>query len=227
MAIFDIDGTLIRPSTGWFLTRAMRRQRVIRRRDVARGMYYTALLKLNRLNYEDVVRDAMNVLEGRHIDDVRSWFREIFLDGMKDSFLRTVLDRLAAHHQNGDYVMLLSGTSQVLGEIIAEYMPVDEVICADAKREDDRITRTMVQPIPYREGKVFWAEQSAARINSALSAATFYSDSMSDFPLLQAVGTPVIVHPDPFLRRRAKKNGWEIIKDDDRVDLTTYFSASS
>ena len=47
MAIFDIDGTLIRPSTGWFLTRAMRRQGVIRRRDVARGIYYSALLKLN------------------------------------------------------------------------------------------------------------------------------------------------------------------------------------
>ena len=43
-----------------------------------------------------------------------------------------------------------------------------------------------------------------------LSRCTFYTDSMSDLPVLEAVGRPVAVHPDPRLRREASRRGWEI-----------------
>jgi phosphoserine phosphatase len=41
--------------------------------------------------------------------------------------------------------------------------------------------------------------------------ATFYSDSMNDFPLLLAVNKPIAVNPDNKLREECKKNSWEII----------------
>jgi phosphoserine phosphatase len=44
----------------------------------------------------------------------------------------------------------------------------------------------------------------------ALEDACFYSDSITDLPLLEAVGTPIIVNPDARLRRHAKRRGWRI-----------------
>jgi phosphoserine phosphatase len=39
----------------------------------------------------------------------------------------------------------------------------------------------------------------------------FYSDSLNDLPLLETVGTPVAVDPDPTLLAHAQKHGWSVI----------------
>jgi phosphoserine phosphatase len=65
-----------------------------------------------------------------------------------------------------------------------------------------------------REGKVtrlaHWlaGEGLAA---SSLARATFYSDSINDLPLLCAVGTPVVVDPDPRLQAEALRRDWPVM----------------
>jgi phosphoserine phosphatase len=44
-----------------------------------------------------------------------------------------------------------------------------------------------------------------------LSASYFYTDSITDLPLLERVGHPVAVNPDPRLRRLARKRCWPIV----------------
>ncbi len=46
---------------------------------------------------------------------------------------------------------------------------------------------------------------------SSLAAATFYSDSINDLPLLSAVGAPVVVDPDSRLQAEALRRGWPVI----------------
>ena len=43
-----------------------------------------------------------------------------------------------------------------------------------------------------------------------LAEAWFYTDSMSDRPMMEAVRYPVAVNPDPRLRRLALKRGWPV-----------------
>ncbi len=43
-----------------------------------------------------------------------------------------------------------------------------------------------------------------------LGASSFYTDSISDLPVLEAVKEPRVVNPDPRLGRLAKKRGWRI-----------------
>jgi len=38
-----------------------------------------------------------------------------------------------------------------------------------------------------------------------------YADSYSDLPVLERVGRPVAVYPDPELTAHAKEHNWEII----------------
>jgi len=42
------------------------------------------------------------------------------------------------------------------------------------------------------------------------SRSYFYTDSYSDLPMLERVGHPRVINPDPRLRRRARVRGWEV-----------------
>ena len=46
----------------------------------------------------------------------------------------------------------------------------------------------------------------------ALDESFFYSDSFTDLPMLERVGQPRVVAPDPRLRRVARKRGWPILR---------------
>jgi phosphoserine phosphatase len=65
-----------------------------------------------------------------------------------------------------------------------------------------------------REGKVTrlarWLDDERLAASS-LAAATFYSDSINDLPLLGAVGAPIVVDPDSRLQAEALRRGWPVI----------------
>jgi len=50
----------------------------------------------------------------------------------------------------------------------------------------------------------------AAREGLDLAGSYAYSDSITDLPMLEAVGQPVAVNPDRELRREADRRGWQI-----------------
>jgi phosphoserine phosphatase len=52
--------------------------------------------------------------------------------------------------------------------------------------------------------------QKAAEHQVNLAECAAYSDSINDLPLLQSVGYPHAVNPEPELRRVALKRGWPI-----------------
>jgi HAD superfamily hydrolase (TIGR01490 family) len=219
LAIFDIDGTLIVPSTGLLLARGLKDLGVASWGDVARGAWFTILMRMHRLRYEDVVRHALGFLVGHHVDEVRRWFEHSFERHMRRAFVAETVDRLKAHHRAGDTVVLLSGTSQLVGEIICRVLPVDDLVCSDVTLKDGCITDEIHRPFPYGRGKVHWGEVLAQRAGLPLDGAIAYSDSLSDLPLLEAVATPVAVKPDPFLRRLAARRGWEVIGGREKMDV--------
>ena len=57
---------------------------------------------------------------------------------------------------------------------------------------------------------VYLGKLTAEREGFQLEEATFYSDSITDLPLLEAVKAPVVVNPDRRLRGIALKRGWPI-----------------
>jgi len=67
-----------------------------------------------------------------------------------------------------------------------------------------------VRTLAYGEGKARAVGAWAAERGVALSDCVFYSDSMSDRPLLDLVGEPVAVNPDPRLAAHALRQGWRV-----------------
>jgi hypothetical protein len=62
----------------------------------------------------------------------------------------------------------------------------------------------------YGESKAEAIQEIAEAEGIDLSESYAYSDSITDRPMLEAVGHPVAVNPDRDLRKLAEKRGWQI-----------------
>jgi phosphoserine phosphatase len=77
---------------------------------------------------------------------------------------------------------------------------------------DGNFTGRFDGPFVYGPGKVEAMEIFAAEHEIDLDASYAYSDSLSDQPMLRAVGNPVVVNPDPPLAEIAKQEGWQTMR---------------
>jgi putative phosphoserine phosphatase/1-acylglycerol-3-phosphate O-acyltransferase len=94
---------------------------------------------------------------------------------------------------------------------MADYLGIPgQFVCTHLVSVGGRLTGEVVEPVCYGQGKVVWAERFAAEWGVDLADSTFYSDSISDLPLMERVGRPVAVNPDMRLKRVARRRGWPI-----------------
>jgi phosphoserine phosphatase len=63
----------------------------------------------------------------------------------------------------------------------------------------------------YGEAKAARMRELAAERGYRLTGCYAYSDSITDLPMLEAVGHPVAVNPDRALRRVAAGRGWPVL----------------
>jgi HAD superfamily hydrolase (TIGR01490 family) len=120
---------------------------------------------------------------------------------------RKVDEHLAA----GDLVAIVTGATPYVARPLARLLGIAHVVASELEVDDRGVfTGRPVDPLCYGEGKVVRTERLAKAQGFDLDTAMFYSDSLTDLPLLSRVGTPIAVNPDPRLRRHAKKQGWRI-----------------
>ena len=78
---------------------------------------------------------------------------------------------------------------------------------------DGRFTGELDGPFVYGEGKVEAMRRFAAEHDIDLAESYAYSDSVSDLPMLRAVGNPVVVNPDPDAARdRPRRRAGEMLR---------------
>jgi len=219
LAIFDIDATLVHPSTGVQLATGMRRQGLIGPWQVLSGIFHLSMVRLNLMSYSTLIRKGMSMVEGRRFDEVETWFERVFVEQVRFSFIESTTRKLLEHRRQGDTIALISATSSILGRYIAEALEVEYWVCAEVRVEDGLIVNEVMEPVPYGAGKVVHAQGFADALGMKLEDAFFYTDSISDLPLMERVGNPVVVNPDPFLRAVGRKRDWPLLEDRRSADI--------
>ena len=107
---------------------------------------------------------------------------------------------------------MLTSTSDYLSCEFARDLGFDEVLSNRFEvDEEGRFTGRPLEPLCYGEGKLAHARLCADKRGVSLSDCAFYTDSLADVSVLEVVGRPVVVDPDPRLRRRARAQGWPIV----------------
>lgn len=95
---------------------------------------------------------------------------------------------------------------------LARHLGITEVLASRLEFSDGEATgRFLGLPLLKEEKKRRVLEYLSAR-GKRPENCSFYSDSILDLPLLEAVGQPVAVNPDARLARLARRRGWRILR---------------
>jgi HAD superfamily hydrolase (TIGR01490 family) len=122
---------------------------------------------------------------------------------------------IAGHRDGGDRLVLTTATNRFLTAPIAALLAIADLVATDLEvATTGEFTGRTTGIVNMREGKVVrlarWLDDEGLAASS-LAAATFYSDSINDLPLLGAVGSPIVVDPDSRLQAEALRRGWPLI----------------
>ena len=111
-------------------------------------------------------------------------------------------------------------------EPIGEMLGVDRVVATRMVTLDGRYTGE-IDFYAYGENKAAALAEVAAEGGYDLADCWAYSDSITDLPMLSAVGHPTAVNPDRALRKAALQNGWPVLQFTRPVSMRARFSTTA
>ena len=133
---------------------------------------------------------------------------------------------LERHRTRGDRVVLLTASSIYLSELVQEDLELDDVLCNRFEIDAEGLhTGEAVGALCFGAGKLPYAEAYARSRGVELDDCYFYTDSYSDLPVLERIGHPVVVNPDPRLRTEAERRRWPIESWGEAAELRTAAAA--
>jgi HAD superfamily hydrolase (TIGR01490 family) len=209
-AFFDVDKTLISENSGTLYLRALYERGDIRWTTVVRSLASYLQYKLNLLDMERWVENAARDVKGRSeralTRESNQWFRDYVLPKVYPE-----ARELTSHHaERGHVVALVSGATKFVLRPLARHLHVKHIMHTHLEVTDGHFTGRVLQPICFGEGKIYWVQQLIEREGIDLAKSYFYSDSITDLPLLELVGHPQVVNPDPLLYREARRRHWPV-----------------
>ena len=212
-AYFDLDKTILATSSTWALGTPMRRSGLISSRALAYGLIAQIpylLVGAGTQRSSSLMEHLALMSAGISRRDLVEVVEGALATAIEPAVYAEALDLIEAHHRAGHDVVVVSASINEMVSPIARLVGADRAVATRMEVGEDglftgRITRSML----HSEKVVALREDAAAHgIDPARCWA--YSDSISDEPMLSAVGHPVAVNPDRDLRRMAQERDWPV-----------------
>jgi phosphoserine phosphatase len=115
------------------------------------------------------------------------------------------------HHEAGRDTWIVSASPHEIVAPLAETLGMTGAIATRGRAVDGHYTAELDGPFVYGKGKMEAIIELAADLGYDLANSYAYSDSISDLPMLEAVGHPVAVNPDSDLDDVAHERGWPVV----------------
>lgn len=212
-AFFDLDKTVIAGSSVLAFSRPFYRSGLLELRDVVRSAYGQCVYLVAGADHDRMERfraEMGALVRGWQVDKVRETVARSVHEVVGPMIYPEALALIADHHEAGHDVILISSSGQEVVEPIGRMLGVDRVIATRLVVQGGHYTGE-IDFYAYAENKVVAMKELAAQESYDLRACYGYSDSITDLPLLRAVGRPSVVNPDRALRRVAVDSGWPIL----------------
>lgn len=209
-ALFDLDRTLLDCNSGRLWMQHELRSGNIRLRDAVWASWWLTRYSLGfETGLDDVFAAAVRGLEGQSESELDRRTRAWFECHVRQRLRPGAAACLEEHRTAGDLLVLATSSSAYAAAAAAESFGLAQRISTLFEVVDGHFTGAISSPA-LGHHKAARVREWAASGSIDLSKAVFYTDSMTDLALLEAVGEPVAVNPDRALRREARRRGWRV-----------------
>ncbi|HWB68359.1 MAG TPA: HAD-IB family hydrolase [Solirubrobacterales bacterium] len=214
-AFFDLDKTLMAGSSGMPFARVAAQHGIVSRRQLARWGVEHLRYRLWGATDErttDVLRGVRDLLAGVSARDLERMNPEVMAAVLPRVYPQ-MLDEVYSHQDAGRATFIVSAAGHGVVEPLATVLGMDGGIGTRYEVDaEGAFTGRFDGPFVYGPGKVEAMQAFAAEHDIDLGQSYAYSDSLSDLPMLEAVGHPVVVNPDPALTAIAKREDWQMMR---------------
>jgi HAD superfamily hydrolase (TIGR01490 family) len=216
IALFDLDHTLIPFDSGHAFARFLMQRGVLDTAFEQGYLHYGRQYAAGTLDIAAMHRYTVGALRNHPGDRIAQWAAE-FESGIAASVPQASVELVARHLRAGHRCALVTATTRFIAEPFARLLGLPHLLATEpALGDDGHYTGETLGPPCFRADKLVHVHAWLAREGCTLAQAQrswFYSDSINDLALLEAVTNPVAVRPDAALGAHALRRGWPVLMD--------------
>jgi HAD superfamily hydrolase (TIGR01490 family) len=212
-AFFDLDKTIIARSSTLAFSRPLYTGGLIGRAALLRGAYAQLVYTLGGADHDQMERMRAylsQLVTGWDVARVKQIVAETLEELIDPLVYSEAVTLIQEHRAAGRDVVIVSSSGAEVVAPIGAMLGADRVVATRMAVVDGVFTGDIEQYV-YGPAKAEAMRGLAAEEGYDLAASYAYSDSVTDLPMLEAVGHPHAVNPDRALRRAALTRGWPVL----------------
>jgi putative phosphoserine phosphatase/1-acylglycerol-3-phosphate O-acyltransferase len=210
-AVFDFDGTLIDGYSARALYRHRLRNFEVGPGEVARTARLMRGPTLSEEQFVELVEGALGGWAGRTREDVLELGERLFAGEVAGDLLHDAWWLVKAHQRAGHTVVIATSATELQIAPLARELGVQHVLCTRLETEGGLLTGRVAGRPPWGAGKIAAVREFLAEHDVELADTHAYANGDEDVPLLEAVGHPHPVNPQPELAAVAAERGWPVL----------------
>jgi len=229
-AFFDLDRTVVARPSGLAFGRNFYRAGLIDRATLLRGYVAQTIYLLrgaDEARMEEWRLRGLELSRGQRRASFGSVISSTMSDVIEPIIYREALDLMEWHRSLGRAVYLVSSSPEEVVQPIGGLLGVDDVIATRSKVDEAGRYVGELEFYCYGPHKADAMRALAEAKGIDLRGSWAYSDSITDLPMLDAVGHPVAANPDKALRLVARERQWPIVRFHLPVALRPYNLATA
>ena len=212
-AYFDLDKTILATSSTWALGTPMRRSGLISSRALAYGLIAQIpylLVGAGSQRSSSLMQHLALMSAGISRRDLVEVVEGALATAIEPAVYAEALDLIEGHRRAGHDVVVVSASISEMVAPIARLVGADRAVATHMEVGEDGLFTGRISRSMLHSEKVVALHEDAAVHGIDPARCWAYSDSISDEPMLSAVGHPVAVNPDRDLRRLAQERDWPV-----------------
>ena len=214
IAFFDVDNTLMRGASVYYVGREAFRRGLISWRDIALfGWHQFRFLAVgeNRDHLSTAKERALGLVSGHTEVALIDMANEMYERDFAPKLWPETVALTQAHLDKGHEVWLITATPQLVAQVIADRLGLTGAIGTRVQALDGVFTGDLDGHVIHGDEKAAVARQFATDRKADLADCWAYSDSSNDIPLLTLTGHRVVVNADAKLLAHALAHNWEVL----------------
>ena len=214
IAFFDVDNTITRGSTLYFLGKGMYNRGFFTKRDIGAWVLANIRFRMTGTEKSEVIsrfqKAATDFIGGHDVKEIRIIGEQIYSEFVSPSIWQGTIELAKEHLSSGDEVWLVTASPEDFANLIAERLGFTGAIGTKAEIKDGKYTGNISGKLLHGKEKAIAITELTKARGINLKDCFAYSDSHNDLPLLSAVGHPRAINPDAKLRIIAFAQSWPV-----------------
>lgn len=217
LALFDLDHTLIPLDSDYQWADFLARTGRAGDPEVARARNDDLMHRYNQgeLTAQEAAEFMLGLLAAHEPHDLAHWHEQFMQEVIRPKLTVQAIDLVKTHLRADDLCAIVTATNSFVTAPIARALGIPHLIATEPQFSSGRYTGKIHGTPSFKEGKVKRVQDWLATMGMTLSdfkTSHFYSDSINDLPLLEAVTHPVVTNPSESLYQIAQQRNWPVLQ---------------